>query len=109
MTYQSFDLYRVGSAGPDEALIADGGPAVKWMNNLNSQGLGKNTTLTARTSYGTSLSIADMTAPEGVGDMTFTVTLSESSEEIVTVDWVTSDGTATAPGRLCGRDGHADL
>ena len=97
MTYQSFDLYRVGSTGPDEALIADGGPAAKWMDNLNGQGLGKNTTLTARTSYGTSLSIADVTAPEGVGDMTFTVTLSESSDEVVRVDWDTSDGTATAP------------
>ena len=47
MTYQGFDLYRVGNTGPDEALIADNGPAAKWKNNLASQGLGKNTTLTA--------------------------------------------------------------
>ena len=38
-----------------------------------------------------------MTAPEGAGAMTFTVTLSQSSDEVVTVNWATSDGTATAP------------
>ncbi len=42
------------------------------------------------------LSVADQTGAEGVGDMTFTVTLSAVSGRDVTVGYATSDGTATA-------------
>ena len=98
MTYQSFDLYRVGNSGTDGTLIADGGPAGKWTGNLSGNGLGKSQTITVSTSHGTSLSIDDATAAEDAGTMTFTVTLSAESADAVTVDWATSDGTAVAPG-----------
>ncbi len=42
------------------------------------------------------LSIADRTESEGVGDLTFTVTLSAVSGRDVTVGYATADGTATA-------------
>ena len=98
MTFQSFDLYRVGNAGPPVGLIPEGRPDNKWIRNLSSAGLGKSQTITVRTAYGLSLSIDDVKESENAGSMTFEVTLSETSNEVVTVDWATSDGTAEAPG-----------
>ena len=43
-----------------------------------------------------SLSIADVTAGESAGTMTFTVSLSAASGRTVTVSWATNDGTALA-------------
>ena len=42
------------------------------------------------------LSLTDVTAAEDAGTLTFTVRLSSTSSETVTVDWATADGTATA-------------
>ena len=42
------------------------------------------------------LSAADVAAPEGGEELTFTVTLSPAHDETVTVDYATADGTATA-------------
>ena len=42
------------------------------------------------------LSVADVTAPEGNAAVMFTVTLDAASSNDVTVDYATSDGTATA-------------
>ena len=42
------------------------------------------------------LAIAGASAPEGDGALTFTVTLSGAADETVTVDYATTDGTATA-------------
>ncbi len=48
------------------------------------------------------LSVADAQGAEDAGSIAFTVTLSGASSKAVTVDWETSDGTATA-----GRDYEA--
>ena len=48
------------------------------------------------------LSVADAQGSEDAGSIAFTVTLSGASSKAVTVDWETSDGTATA-----GRDYEA--
>ena len=42
------------------------------------------------------LSVADVAAPEGGGELTFTVTLSPAHDETVTVDYATAGGSATA-------------
>ena len=42
------------------------------------------------------LSVADVAAPEGGGELTFTVTLSPAHDQTVTVDYATAGGTATA-------------
>ena len=47
--------------------------------------------------YRSSLSIADVRESEDVGDMVFEVTLSEASDDVVTVDWTTSSDTAETP------------
>ncbi len=44
-----------------------------------------------------SLSIDDVTADEGAGTMTFTISLSAVSGQAVSVDYTTTDGTAIAP------------
>jgi hypothetical protein len=44
-----------------------------------------------------SLSIDDVTADEGAGTMTFTVSLSATSGQAVNVDFATTDGSAVAP------------
>ena len=98
MTFQSFDLYRAGNTGPERTLIPEGSPAVKWVTNLASSGLGKSQTITTRSAYGTSVSIEDVEALEDVGSMSFDVTLDQASTDVVTLDWATSDGTAEAPG-----------
>ena len=98
MSFQSFDLYRAGNTGPERTLIPEGSPAVKWVTNLASSGLGKSQTITTRSAYGISVSIEDVEALEDVGSMSFDVTLDQASTDVVTVDWATSDGTAEAPG-----------
>ena len=98
MTFQSFDLYRVGNTGPEGTLIPEGSPAVKWVRNLARSGLGRSQAITTRTAYGISVSIEDVEALEDVGSMSFDVTLDQESTNVVTVDWATSDGTAEAPG-----------
>lgn len=47
----------------------------------------------------TAIAIDDVSVPEGnaVGPATFAVTLSGASADVITVDYVTADGTATAP------------
>ena len=47
--------------------------------------------------YRSSLSIADVRESEEVGGMVFEVTLSEASDDVVTVDWTTSSDTAETP------------
>ena len=98
MSFQSFDLYRAGNTGPERTLIPEGSPAVKWVTNLASSGLGKSQTITTRSAYGISVSIEDVEALEDVGSMSFDVTLDQASTDVVTLDWATSDGTAEAPG-----------
>ena len=98
MSFQSFDLYRAGNTGPERTLIPEGSPAVKWVTNLASSGLGKSQTITTRSAYGISVSIEDVEALEDVGSMSFDVTLDQASTDVVIVDWATSDGTAEAPG-----------
>ena len=97
MTFQAFDLYRVGNSGAPLSLIPDGGPDSKWIGNLASGGLGKSQTIRVMSDYRSSLSIADVRESEDVGGMTFEVTLSEASDDVVTVDWTTSSETAETP------------
>ena len=97
MTFQAFDLYRVGNAGAPLSLIPDGGPDSEWIGNLASGGLGKSQTITVTSAYRSSLSIEDVREREDVGGMTFEVTLSEASDDVVTVDWTTSNDTAETP------------
>ena len=97
MTFQAFDLYRVGNSGAPLSLIPDGGPDSEWIGNLASGGLGKSQTITVTSAYRSSLSIEDVREREDVGGMTFEVTLSEASDDVVTVDWTTSNDTAETP------------
>ena len=97
MTLQGFDLYRAGNSGAPLSLIPDGGPGSKWIGNLASGGLGKSQTIRVMSAYRSSLSIADVRESEEVGGMVFEVTLSEASDDVVTVDWTTSSNTAEAP------------
>ena len=97
MTLQGFDLYRAGNSGAPLSLIPDGGPGSKWIGNLASGGLGKSQTIRVMSAYRSSLSIADVRESEDVGDMVFEVTLSEASDDVVTVDWTTSSDTAETP------------
>ena len=96
-TFQGFDLYRVGNSGAPLSLIPDGGPDSKWIGNLASGGLGKSQTFRVMSAYSSSLSIADVKESEDVGGMIFEVTLSEASDDVVTVDWTTSSDTAETP------------
>ena len=97
MTFQGFDLYRVGNSGAPLSLILDGRPDSKWIGNLASGGLGMSQTIRVMSAYRSSLSIADVRESEDVGDMVFEVTLSEASDDVVTVDWTTSSDTAETP------------
>ena len=97
MTLQGFDLYRAGNSGAPLSLIPDGGLGSKWIGNLASGGLGKSQTIRVMSAYRSSLSIADVRESEEVGGMVFEVTLSEASDDVVTVDWTTSSDTAEAP------------
>ena len=97
MTLQGFDLYRAGNSGAPLSLIPDGGPGSKWIGNLASGGLGKSQTIRVMSAYRSSLSIADVRESEEVGGMVFEVTLSEASDDVVTVDWTTSSDTAGTP------------
>ena len=97
MTLQGFDLYRAGNSGAPLSLIPDGGPDSKWIGNLASGGLGKSQTIRVMSAYRSSLSIADVRESEDVGGMVFEVTLSEASDDVVTVDWTTSSDTAETP------------
>ena len=97
MTLQGFDLYRAGNSGAPLSLIPDGGPGSKWIGNLASGGLGTSQTIRVMSAYRSSLSIADVRESEEVGGMVFEVTLSEASDDVVTVDWTTSSDTAEAP------------
>ena len=97
MTLQGFDLYRAGNSGAPLSLIPDGGPGSKWIGNLASGGLGKSQTIRVMSAYRSSLSIADVRESEDVGGMVFEVTLSEASDDVVTVDWTTSSDTAETP------------
>ena len=97
MTFQGFDLYRAGNSGAPLSLILDGRPDPKWIGNLASGGLGKSQTIRVMSAYRSSLSIADVRESEDVGDMVFEVTLSEASDDVVTVDWTTSSDTAETP------------
>ena len=97
MTFQAFDLYRVGNSGAPLSLIPDGGPNSKWIGNLASGGLGKSQTIRVMSDYRSSLSIADVREREDVGGMVFEVTLSEANDDLVTVDWTTSSETAETP------------
>ncbi len=51
------------------------------------------------------LAIDDRTVSEGVGTMTFTVTLSAASGQTVTVDYASANGTAVAPGDYTATSG----
>ena len=53
-----------------------------------------------------SLSIADVSGNETAGNRQFTVTLSAAAGRDVTVNYATSDGTATAGSRLYGNQWH---
>ena len=97
MTLQGFDLYRAGNSGAPLSLIPDGGPGSKWIGNLASGGLGKSQTIRVMSAYRSSLSIEDVREREDVGGMVFEVTLSEASDDMVTVDWTTSNDTAETP------------
>ena len=109
MTLQGFDLYRAGNSGAPLSLIPDGGPGSKWIGNLASGGLGKSQTIRVMSAYRSSLSIADVRESEEVGGMVFEVTLSEASDDVVTVDWTTSSGTAEDAYRLPGGVRYADV
>jgi hypothetical protein len=52
-----------------------------------------------------SLSVDDVSAPEGSQTATFTLSLSRESGKIVTVDYATGDGTAAAPSDYASRSG----
>jgi hypothetical protein len=52
-----------------------------------------------------SLSVDDVSAPEGGQSATFTLSLSRESGKIVTVDYATVDGTAAAPSDYASRSG----
>jgi hypothetical protein len=52
-----------------------------------------------------SLSVDDVSAPEGGQSATFTLSLSRESGKIVTVDYATGDGTAAAPSDYASRSG----
>ena len=94
MTFQGFDLYRVGNSGAPLSLIPDGGPDSEWVGNLASGGLGKSQAIRVTSAYRSSLSIADAREPEDVGGMIFEVRMSETNDDVVTVDWTTSSDTA---------------
>ena len=96
-TFQGFDLYRVGNSGVPLSLITDGRPDSKWIRNLASGGLGKSEPIRVMSAYRSSLSIANVRESEDVGDMVFEATLSEASDDVVTVDWTTSSDTAETP------------
>ena len=95
MTFQAFDLYRVGNSGAPLSLIPDGGPDSEWVGNLASGGLGKSQAIRVTSAYRSSLSIADAREPEDVGGMIFEVRMSEANDDVVTVDWTTSSDTAS--------------
>ncbi len=52
-----------------------------------------------------SLSVDDQTVAESIGTATFTMSLSAASGQTVTVDYATSDGTATSPADYTGQSG----
>jgi len=56
-----------------------------------------------------SLSIADASASEYDGSISFNVTLSEASTNLVKVDYVTSDGSAQAPADYTSASGTIEL
>ena len=95
MTFQAFDLYRVGNSGAPLSLIPDGGPDSEWVGNLASGGLGKSQAIRVTSAYRSSLSIADAREPEDVGGMIFEVRMSEANDDVVTVDWTTSSDAAS--------------
>ena len=57
MTFQAFDLYRVGNSGAPLSLIPDGGPDSEWVGNLASGGLGKSQAIRVTSAYRSSLSL----------------------------------------------------
>ena len=73
------------------------GQTPSGIGNLASGGLGKSQTIRVTSAYSSSLSIADVKESEDVGGMIFDVTLSEASDDVVTVDWTTSSDTAETP------------
>jgi hypothetical protein len=56
-----------------------------------------------------SLSIDDVSADEGAGIMTFTVSLSAVSDQDVSIDFTTTDGTAIAPGDYTATSGTVTI
>jgi hypothetical protein len=52
-----------------------------------------------------SISIGDVSTAEGAGTMTFTVTLSETPAQTVTVNYATANGVATAPADFAAASG----
>jgi large repetitive protein len=87
------ETYLVNLSGPVNGSIADG------------QGLGTITDDDAQPS----LSVNDVTVTEGnsgTANATFTVGLSHSSGQQVTVDYATGDGTATAPADYAAQSGQ---
>ena len=97
MTREAFDLYRAGNTRAAGMLIRDARrPASTWTGNLSRGGLGK--PASAEASTVPTVSIADATASESDGTMTFTVTVEAAVTQTLSVGWATSDGGATAPG-----------
>ena len=75
--------------GPAQAKVNNGG--LKWLRSVLGQ------TQSASASAGTvTVSVADASAREASGSIAFAVTLSAAAREAVSVDWATSDGTATS-------------
>ena len=105
MTRQSFDLWRGGNEGEPLTLITAVTPPSKWRGNLSSDGIGKSASLEFETLVSVpTLSINDVTVAEGTSAV-FTVTLSNTSSQQITVQYATSDGTATSPADYTSTNG----
>ena len=73
--------------GPSEPGTNNGG--LRWLRSVLEQSQGSSAPAAA-------VSVADATAEESSGAIAFAVTLSAASGDAVSVDWATSDGTASS-------------
>ena len=97
-TTQTVNISVVGDTldEPDETFFVNLSNATNATIS-DAQGVG---TITDNDGASATLSINDVTVPEGTGvttSATFTITLSAASGQTVTVDYATANGTATAP------------
>ena len=100
LTRHAFDHYAQGRTIPERTLTPFAqGLDGRWILNMPHSGQSPPGSAEGTTLDLPALSIADAGLDEGdsgEADLAFTVTLDGAATEDVTVDWATSDGTATA-------------